>query len=146
MMVWKPKSSLIRPSFRALQMKALLLWCCYITVDSATTALQNGACTIGAFPKQMHHKTPFSHNGSWKFGILWKQHHSVLYHEKKITVWDVILTQNHAWLITQSGWNNHLVSAEIKQQHHSVTCSVEECTVMWCSSLWCRCYRILLYM
>jgi hypothetical protein len=36
--------------------------CCYITVDSATTALQNGACTYRCISKQMHYKTPFSHN------------------------------------------------------------------------------------
>jgi hypothetical protein len=34
---------------------------CYITVDSATTALQNGACTFQCILKQMHYKTPFSH-------------------------------------------------------------------------------------
>ncbi len=28
--------------------------CCYITVDSATTALQNGACTCWCISKQMH--------------------------------------------------------------------------------------------
>jgi hypothetical protein len=37
--------------------------CCYITVDSKTTALQNGACTYQCISKQMHYKTPFSHNG-----------------------------------------------------------------------------------
>jgi hypothetical protein len=35
--------------------------CCYITVDSATTALQNGACTYRCIPKQMHYKTLFAH-------------------------------------------------------------------------------------
>jgi hypothetical protein len=39
------------------------LRCCYITVDSATIALQNGACTYRGISKQMHHKTLFSHNG-----------------------------------------------------------------------------------
>ncbi len=38
------------------------LRCCYITVDSATTAPQNGACTYRCISKQMHYKTPFSHN------------------------------------------------------------------------------------
>ncbi len=28
--------------------------CCYITVDSETTALQNGACTYRCICKQMH--------------------------------------------------------------------------------------------
>ncbi len=37
------------------------LRCCYITVDSATTALQNGACTYRCISKQMHYKTPFLH-------------------------------------------------------------------------------------
>ncbi len=39
---------------------------CYITVDSATTALQNGACTYGCISKQMAYKTPFSFNGYMK--------------------------------------------------------------------------------
>ncbi len=30
-------------------------------VDSATTALQNGACTYRCISKQMHYKTPFLH-------------------------------------------------------------------------------------
>ncbi len=38
----------------------------YITVDSATTALQNGACTYWCISKQMHYKTTFSHNGYMK--------------------------------------------------------------------------------
>jgi hypothetical protein len=33
----------------------LLAWCCYITVDSGTTALQNGACTYKCIYKQMHY-------------------------------------------------------------------------------------------
>ncbi len=44
--------------------------CCYITVDSATTALQNGACTYQYISLQMHYNAPFSHNGyTWK---VWK--------------------------------------------------------------------------
>ncbi len=39
-------------------------WCCYITVDSATTALQNSACTYRCISKQIHYKTPFSHTKS----------------------------------------------------------------------------------
>jgi hypothetical protein len=39
--------------------------CCYITVDSATTALQNGACTNQCISK--HYKTPFSHNSYMNF-------------------------------------------------------------------------------
>jgi hypothetical protein len=45
---------------------APLVRCCYITVDSATTAVQNGACTYLCISKQMHYKTPFSHNGYMK--------------------------------------------------------------------------------
>ncbi len=45
---------------------ACLQRCCYITTDSATTALQNGARTNGCISKQMHHKTSFSHNGFLK--------------------------------------------------------------------------------
>jgi hypothetical protein len=40
---------------------AMKSWCCYITVDSATTAIQNGARTFQCILKQMHYKTPFSH-------------------------------------------------------------------------------------
>jgi hypothetical protein len=35
-------------------------------VDSAKTALQNGACTYWCISKQMHKKTPFLHNGYMK--------------------------------------------------------------------------------
>jgi hypothetical protein len=38
----------------------------YITVDSAKTALQNGACIYRCISKQMHYETPFSHNGYMK--------------------------------------------------------------------------------
>jgi hypothetical protein len=37
---------------------------------------------------------------------------------------NIILTQNYAWHITQSGLDNYLVLATIKEQHHSVTCTV----------------------
>jgi hypothetical protein len=40
--------------------------CCYITVDSTTTALQNSACTYQSISEHMHYKTPFSHNGYTK--------------------------------------------------------------------------------
>jgi hypothetical protein len=32
-------------------------------VDSATTALHNGACTCQCISKRMHYKIPFSHKG-----------------------------------------------------------------------------------
>jgi t-SNARE complex subunit (syntaxin) len=44
------------------QMLEVSKGCCYITVDSGTTALQNGACTnalIGAFPNKCTIKHPF---------------------------------------------------------------------------------------
>jgi hypothetical protein len=44
-------------------------WCCYKTVDSGTTALQNGACTYRCISKQMHYKTPFLTTATWK---VWK--------------------------------------------------------------------------
>jgi hypothetical protein len=46
-------------------------------VDSATTALQNGACTYQPISKQMHYKSPFSHNGYMK---------SLEFYEKYITL------------------------------------------------------------
>ncbi len=33
--------------------------CCYVTVDSPTTAIQSGACTRRCISKQMHYKTTF---------------------------------------------------------------------------------------
>ncbi len=48
-------------SFRSGSFRTCLR-CCYITVDSATTALQNVACTKRCISKQMRYKTPFSHN------------------------------------------------------------------------------------
>ncbi len=40
----------------------MIFGCCYKTVDSATTALQNGACTYQCIFPQMHFKTSCSHN------------------------------------------------------------------------------------
>jgi hypothetical protein len=40
--------------------------CCYRTVNSGTTVLQNGACTYRCIYKQMPYKTPISHNGNMK--------------------------------------------------------------------------------
>jgi hypothetical protein len=48
--------------FRLVIRKVLL----YITVDSVTTKLHNGACTYRSIFKQMHYKTTFSHNGFMK--------------------------------------------------------------------------------
>jgi hypothetical protein len=53
------------------------------------------------------------------------ENYITLFCMKKNKLFDnIILTQNHAWHIPQSGWNNYLVKATIKEQHHSVTGSV----------------------
>jgi hypothetical protein len=75
--------------------------CCYITVDSATTALQNGACTHRCISKQMHYKTPLSHNGYMKSLEIYEKYITLSYLEKKL-FYNIILTQNHAWHITQN--------------------------------------------
>ncbi len=70
-------------------------------VDSTTTALPNGACTYRCISKQMHYITHFFTQRLQEMsGILWKLHHSVLSGKK-------LFSQNHAWSITQSGWNNY---------------------------------------
>jgi hypothetical protein len=51
--------------------------CCHITVDYATTVLQNGACTYQCISKHMHYKTLFSHNGYME---------SLKFYEKYITL------------------------------------------------------------
>ncbi len=143
----------------------------YITVGSATTALQNCACTYRCISKKMHYKThPFHTTATWNiwnfmkttslcslrgifldfFFVYCIQHcficrpsdstvsedagieprtvattaltvrrsnHSAKSHPlhysvlsgKKLTFWDITLTQNHAGQIAQSGWNNYLV-------------------------------------
>ncbi len=76
----------IRNINKTLQNRYINLWCCYIKVDSATTALQNGDFTYRCMLKQMHYRTPFSHNGSIKSGIIWKLRQSVLSGKNK-TFW-----------------------------------------------------------
>jgi hypothetical protein len=56
--------------------------CCYITVDSSTTALQNGACPYHCISKQMHYKTPFSHNGHMKSLEFFEKYITQFYLEK----------------------------------------------------------------
>jgi hypothetical protein len=69
--------------------------CCYMTVDSATTALQNGACTYMCISKQMHYKTPFSHMKSLEI----YENYIILFCLEKKLFYNIILTQNHAWHI-----------------------------------------------
>ncbi len=74
-------------------------------VDSATPALQNGACTFQCILKQMHYKTPFSHNGymnSLEFYENYENYINLFCLKKKLFD-NIILTLNHAWYITQSG-------------------------------------------
>jgi hypothetical protein len=77
--------------------------CCYITVDSATTALQDGACTYKCISKQMHYNTPFSHNQYMKSLEFYENYNTLFCLEKNILFDNFISTQNHAWHITQSG-------------------------------------------
>jgi hypothetical protein len=51
-------------------------------VDSSTTALQNGACTYQCISRQMHYKTPFSHNGYMKSLEFKKKYITLFYMEK----------------------------------------------------------------
>jgi hypothetical protein len=74
--------------------------CCYITVDFATTALHNGACTC--ISKQMHYKTSFSHYGYMKSLEFYENYITMSVWKKKLSG-NIILTQNHAWHIPQSG-------------------------------------------
>ncbi len=60
--------------------------CCYITVDSATTALQNGACTYRCISKQMHYKTLFSHKAYMKSLEIYKNYITLFCLEKQ-TFW-----------------------------------------------------------
>ncbi len=77
--------------------------CCYITVDSATTALQNDACKYRCISKQMHSKTPFSHSGYMKSLEFYDNYFTLVCVEKNLFD-NIILTQNHAWHITH--WLN----------------------------------------
>jgi hypothetical protein len=77
-------------------------WCCYITADFATTARQNGACTYRFISKQMHYKTLFSHNSYMKSLEFYEKYIILFCLEKKLFD-TLILTENPAWHITQSG-------------------------------------------
>jgi hypothetical protein len=95
--------------------KQSLLRCCYITVDSATTALQNGACTYRCTSKQMHYKTPFSCKGYLK-SLEFYENYITLFCLKKKTFWQYYINSEPcmAWHITQSGWNNYLVKQQLR--------------------------------
>ncbi len=84
----------------------LLNWCCYITVDSATAALQKGASIHQA---NALYKTPFSNNGYMKSLEIYENYITLFWKEKSKVFDNNILTHSHAWQITQSGWNNYLV-------------------------------------
>ncbi len=101
----------------------LLARCCYITVDSTITALKTVLAHFGAFPNKYTIKYPFHTKATWKVWTFMKT--TSLCSVWKNNLFDnIMLAQNHAWHIIQSGWNNILVKATIKEQHHSVTCSV----------------------
>jgi hypothetical protein len=55
----------------------------------------------------MHYKTPFSHNGYMNSLKFYENYITLFCLEKKLFD-NIILTLNHAWHITQSGWNNYL--------------------------------------
>jgi hypothetical protein len=71
-----------------------------MTADSATTALQNGACTYRCISIQMHYKTPLSHMKSLE---IYENYITRFFLEKHKLFYNIILTQNHAWHITQGG-------------------------------------------
>jgi hypothetical protein len=91
-------------------------WCCCITVDSATTPLQNGSCPYRCISKQMHCKTPFSHNGYMKSLEFYENYITLVCPGKNKLFDKIILTQNHAWHIIQSGWINYLVKQQIRNK------------------------------
>ncbi len=72
----------------------------------------------------MHYKTPFSHNGYMESLEIYESYINLFCLEKIKLFGNIILTQKHAWHITQDGWINYLIYATIKGQHHSVMCSV----------------------
>ncbi len=67
---------------------------CYITVDSAITALQNSACTysIGAFPTKFTINHPFQTCKVWSF----MKTTSLTSVWKNKLFYNIFLTQNHA--------------------------------------------------
>ncbi len=76
-----------------------ILGCCYITVDSAITALQNGACTMH-ISVHFEINAPFSHNGYMKSLEFYEYHITLFCLEKNKLFDNIILTKNHAWHLT----------------------------------------------
>ncbi len=76
-------------------------------VDSATSALQNGAYTYRCTSKRMHYKTPFSHNCYMKSLVFYENYTTLFCMEKNKLFDNIISIQNNEWHITQSGWNTY---------------------------------------
>jgi hypothetical protein len=77
--------------------------CCYIAVDSGTTALQNDACTYRCISNKCTIKPPFSRKGYIRSMEIYEIYITMFYLEKNKLVDNIILTLNHAFHITQSG-------------------------------------------
>ncbi len=92
---WRHRNTYVRSKENAVH-RSQTIRCCYITVDSATTALQNGACTYQCISNLMHHKTPFSHNGYMRSLELYQNYISLLCLGNKLFD-NIIITLNHAW-------------------------------------------------
>jgi hypothetical protein len=69
----------------------------------------------------MHYNTPFLHNSYMKSLEFYENYITLFCLEKSKLFDNIILTQKHAWQITQSGRNNFFIQATIKEHHHSVT-------------------------
>jgi hypothetical protein len=82
--------------------------CCYIKVDSAKLHSKTVLAHIGAFPNKCTIKHPFT-TATWKVWNFYKNYITLFFLGKKQLFDNIILTQNHAWHITQSSWNNYLV-------------------------------------
>jgi hypothetical protein len=76
---------------------------CYITVDSATNALQNGACTYQCISKQMHYKKHPFHTMGYMEIMDFYENDITLFCLEKNPFENIILTQNHPEHITQRG-------------------------------------------
>jgi hypothetical protein len=82
----------------------LQIGCCYITVDSATTALQNGACTYRYISKQMLYKTPFSHMKSLEI----YENYITLFCLENILFYNTYYINSEPCMAySQSDWNNY---------------------------------------